>query len=242
MLAVETDAAGFGYLVRRAVRLVPDRAPVLRGVLISAEGDQAEIVVSDMTVTGRGLLGARVERPGRVLVWAEYLARIARHLPGPAVRIEQDGVHVVITSGPARWRLIAMPAEDYPSNLPEGKPLDGVRPAGPDAVERRLSHGAAVVRSIRAAWRTPRPTVRPYAPKELEPGAWITWHRRTGDGEHVTVTGQVWSAAPGQRAVWAVAEGEQPAYVQEHAYGTVKRLEETTPPDIDGPWKQQSPR
>ncbi|MGI5423079.1 hypothetical protein [Actinomadura luteofluorescens] len=201
--------------VLRAARFVPETLKgwmpaVCKGVLLTAAGDgTVDVLATDLETTGRGGVPAHVAAPGRVLVGGVHLARIVRHLPAADTAITVEGMHAVITSGTATWRLLTMPDDDFPTDLPDGPALDQVKPIAMDGHQLELQRGEAFARRIR-----PRRSVRPprvkdlYAPTELDVGAWITWTRVTGDGEE-SVRGQVWSPAPGTHAVWALVEGER---------------------------------
>ncbi|WP_433225530.1 hypothetical protein [Actinomadura formosensis] len=220
MTAFSAPARDLADVVLRVARFAPTelngRPPVCKGVLLTTvRRGGVEVLATDTGATGHGRVLATVTEPGRVLVDATHLARIARHLPAPHVRIATDGTTAVITCGPATWRLLTMPDEDYPADLPPAADLRAVRPIPMDGHQLALTRGEAFARRIRPrrAARPPRATGL-YAPSGLDVGAQITWTRKTEDGPQ-TVTGQVWSAAPGTHAVWALAEGEPaPAYVR----------------------------
>lgn len=237
MTAFTARSADLAAAVLRAARVVPGHLgglpPVCKGILLDAAPGGVEVIATDLQTTGRGRLPADVAAPGRILVDAVHLARIARHLPAPDVTVATVGPRAVVTCGPARWSLLTLPDADYPADLPGGPGLTAARPVAADAHERALAHGQAFMRSVRPRRAARAPRARElYRPAGLDVGAWITWARRTGDDEK-TVTGQVWSPAPGPCAVWALAEGETaPAYVQPRygRRGDLADLVETPPP------------
>ncbi|MFC4048378.1 hypothetical protein ACFOY4_01670 [Actinomadura syzygii] len=218
MTALTADSEAFAAAILRVARFLPETLsgrlpPTCKGILLAARRGALEIVATNLEATGHGRIPADVAAPGRVLLDGVRLARVAGHLPAPRTAIALEGMHVAITSGPARWRLITLPDEDFPTELPSGTDLNMVKPVAPDKHQRELvRRGTSRDRARRAA--RPRRAADLYAPTGLEVGAWITWTRETSDGTQ-TVTGQVWSAAPGAHAVWALAEGETaPAYVR----------------------------
>lgn len=240
MTAFTAPSADLADAVLRVARFAPaeldGRPPVCKGILLTAVGNVVEVLATDLDATGHKRVIASTTEPGRMLLDATHLARIARHLPAPHVRVATDRMTAVITCGPATWRLLTMPAEDYPADLPPATDLRTVRPVPMDGHQLELAHGEAFVRDIH-----PRRAARPrrakalYAPAGLDTGAQITWTRQTGDTE-TTVTGQVWSPAPGTHAVWALAEGEtspvkvQPRYHRRGTRPDLTRLTETPPP------------
>lgn len=221
MTAFTAPSRDLADVVLRVARFAPvelaGRPPVCKGILITATRGAVEAVATDLEATGAGRVHyAAVSEPGRILVDAVHLARVARHLPGQDVAVATDDrMTAVITSGPATWRLLTMPDEDFPADLPPAADLAKVRPIPMDGHQLALVRGEAAVRRMRPR-RSPRPprAGNLYDPAGLDVGAWITWTRRTGDRTE-TVTGQVFSPAPGTCAVWALAEGEAaPVYVQ----------------------------
>ena len=87
--------------------------------------------------------------------------------------------------------------------------------------QRELCEGENLIKRIQKSWRPSRSRSL-YEPTDLQPGAWITWERRspvpgkTTWTNRETMTGQVWSAAPDDRSVWAIVEGETaPALVRD---------------------------
>lgn len=226
MTAFTVDSAALRAAVCKVVQVIGERVPypVLKGVLLVASDGAVEVVATDLTATHRVTVAADVKEPGRVLVDAEKLARIARHLPGEQTTVELDEKRwtLTIASARARFSLLTMPESDYPTDLPADADLSKVRAAGPDGHEREL-----VPPKLFTRWKPSR-TKALYDPQAMKPGAAITWHRKV-DGEWVEVPGQVWSNAPGAHAVWALAEGERrPSLVVEHTYGD-HQFEETMP-------------
>jgi hypothetical protein len=227
----------------KVVRGVPDRppVPVLKGILVTAAGGQVELVATDDSQTFRTQIPATVHASGQVLVDGLILARIARHLPGPSTTVELDGWALVVASGRARYRLMTMPQDDYPTDLPADTDLTRVRAAGPDSRERALT--ATAVFPVRP-WKPPRATPL-FEPADLQPGTTIGWTRRLDTGP-VEMVGQVWSAAPSPRTVWVIPDGEcRAVLVGERVYGEgawatgdyrkVNRLEEITPHWVASP-------
>ncbi|MFV2179461.1 hypothetical protein ACFHW2_37335 [Actinomadura sp. LOL_016] len=242
MTAFTARTADLGDAVNRAARLVPDPAPIpaWTGILFAAVDGAVEVVACDGPDLVRARVGADVEAPGLVLVEGAQVARIARNLPGADTRIRLDEMFAVVASGPVQYRLLTLPDWDFPTERAATIAVEELRPVRSDQQERTVSANPALMRGAKLPkkHRVPRPSSGDgFAPSGLEPGAPITWTRRV-DGDAVKVTGQVWDAAPGRRAVWALAEGERPVRVEEHSYGemhegkhrTFTRLEEVAPP------------
>jgi DNA polymerase III subunit beta len=89
---------------------------VLSGILLRAEGGRLHLAATDMELSLRGSLEARVAGDGAVVVSGRTLLDIVRLLPGDEVSIEhlpEEGV-VQIVSGAASFRLHTYSTEDFP--------------------------------------------------------------------------------------------------------------------------------
>ena len=89
---------------------------VLSGILLRAEGDVLTLAATDMELSLRTTLDARVEGDGAVVIPGKPLVELARLLPESDVTIEyrpEEGtVHIV--SGSYSSRLHVFNAEDFP--------------------------------------------------------------------------------------------------------------------------------
>lgn len=99
-------------------RTLPNRppVPVLAGIRINAEPTGVvELSTFDYEVSARSEVEAEVHEAGTVLVSGRLLAEISRSLPDRPVTLQLDGTKVVISAGPAKFTLLTMPVEEYPS-------------------------------------------------------------------------------------------------------------------------------
>jgi DNA polymerase III subunit beta len=99
--------------------------PILSNVLLKAADGRLQIAATDLDVTILSSCAARVTNPGGVTIEAKRLFDIIRSLPDEDVHIAlQDNNSVQIDSGTAKFRLLGLPAEDYPTlptvNVAEG--------------------------------------------------------------------------------------------------------------------------
>lgn len=103
-----------------AARGLPARppVPVLAGLLLNAADDALVLSSFDYEVSARVAVAADVGEPGAVLVSGRLLADISRSLPHSPVEISTEGAKVVVTCGSARFTLLTLPVDDYPT-LPE---------------------------------------------------------------------------------------------------------------------------
>jgi DNA polymerase-3 subunit beta len=103
-----------------AVRLLPQRTtlPILSGILIEADANNLRLSVFDYDTSAQVEIAAKVEESGRVLVSGRLLAEIVNKLPNSAVDFSTDGSKVQVNCGSAKFSLLTMPIDEYPT-LPE---------------------------------------------------------------------------------------------------------------------------
>jgi DNA polymerase-3 subunit beta len=92
---------------------------ILGGILLNAEGGRLTLAATDMELSLRASLDARVEGEGAVVVPGRLLVELARLLPDSQVSIEQradEGV-IHVSSGSFESRLNTYTAEDFPRLL-----------------------------------------------------------------------------------------------------------------------------
>lgn len=102
--------------------------PVLAGMRLEVtdEGPSAALRLSsfDYEVSAQVTTAVHDAEPGTVLVSGRLLAEIARNLPAQPVDFVTEGAKAVLTCGSARFSLLTLPIEDYPS-LPDMPPRSG---------------------------------------------------------------------------------------------------------------------
>lgn len=121
-MKLETSSHELLAQLQTATRVASTRSAVqaLSGVQLAADGGKVEIRATDMEVALRVPLQATIVREGMVVLPARLLLDVVRQLPAGDVSLElrpaeQD---VEVVSGPARFHLRTLRAEDFP-NLPE---------------------------------------------------------------------------------------------------------------------------
>jgi DNA polymerase-3 subunit beta len=107
-------------------RTLPVRppVPVLAGMLIEA-GETLKLSSFDYEVSAQMSMDIDADEPGTALVSGRLLAEISRSLPAHPVEITTDGAKVTLKCGTAKFTLLTMPVEDYPS-LPPMPPAAGM--------------------------------------------------------------------------------------------------------------------
>lgn len=90
--------------------------PVLSNVLLRAADGRLQIAATDLDVTILSSCAARVTTAGGVTIEAKRLFDVVRSMPDEDVHITlQENNSVLIESGTAKFRLLGLPAEDYPT-------------------------------------------------------------------------------------------------------------------------------
>ncbi|MGH9457396.1 MAG: DNA polymerase III subunit beta [Thermoanaerobaculia bacterium] len=90
--------------------------PILSNVLLRASGDRLEIAATDLDVTLLTSCAASVKTEGGVTLDARRLFDVVRALPDEDVRLTLgENYSIQIESGTAKFRLLGLPAEDYPT-------------------------------------------------------------------------------------------------------------------------------
>ena len=79
----------------------------------------------------------RSTRPGTVLVSGRLLAEIASRLPNAPVQFSTEDGKIVVSCGSARFTLLSMPVEEYPTLPQVAERSPGVLPAEDFADRRR---------------------------------------------------------------------------------------------------------
>jgi DNA polymerase III subunit beta len=93
---------------------------ILSGILLEASGEQLRVAATDMELSVRAVVPARVEGDGAVVLPGRTLVDISRLLPADEVTLEHRASESVvhITSGSASYTLQTFNAEDLP-RLPD---------------------------------------------------------------------------------------------------------------------------
>ena len=99
--------------------------PILSNVLLKASDGRLQIAATDLDVTILSSTAARITTPGGVTIEAKRLFDVIRSMPDEDVHMTlQENNSMLIESGTAKFRLLGLPAEDYPT-LPTVSSNDG---------------------------------------------------------------------------------------------------------------------
>lgn len=120
----------FSEAVSFAVKLLPQRTtlPILSGVLIETTDSGLTLSSFDYEVSAQTEIAAEVEEAGKILVSGRLLADIASRLPNSPVQFSTDDGRILVTCGSAKFTLLSMPVEEYPT-LPQVAAQSGLLPA-----------------------------------------------------------------------------------------------------------------
>jgi DNA polymerase-3 subunit beta len=90
--------------------------PILSNVLLRAADGRLQMAATDLDVTILSSCAARVTTPGGVTIEAKRLFDIVRSLPDDDIHITlQENNSLLLDCGTAKFRLLGLPAEDYPT-------------------------------------------------------------------------------------------------------------------------------
>src|SRR5687768_14762184 len=90
--------------------------PILSNVLLKTAKDRLEIAATDLDVTLQSSCAANIKTEGGVTVEARRLFDVVRSLPEEDVKLTlQENYSLLIESGTAKFRLLGLPSEDYPT-------------------------------------------------------------------------------------------------------------------------------
>lgn len=119
------DRDALADAVAWTARSLPARppVPVLAGMHLEA-GDRLKLSAFDYEVSAQVSADIDAEEPGTALVSGRLLSEICRSLPPHPVELTTDGAKVMLSCGSAKFTLMTMPVEDYPS-LPAMPPPAG---------------------------------------------------------------------------------------------------------------------
>jgi DNA polymerase-3 subunit beta len=139
-MRLRVDRQEFTDAIAWATRVAGSRAalPALTGVLLEAGDGRLVCRATDLEISAEIGVPAHVEKPGRTLLAARFLAQLVARFPDAEVHLEDDGDRVQITCGRAKFRVRRLQADDFPA-MP---PVDEDAPRGTvksDALARLVS-------------------------------------------------------------------------------------------------------
>ena len=88
--------------------------PVLKGILIQAEGDTISLTGSNLDVSICRQIDGNVEEAGSVVVIAKLFGDIIRKLPDGDITVEGDEESILISTSGSEFRVVTLPAEEFP--------------------------------------------------------------------------------------------------------------------------------
>ena len=99
--------------------------PVLKGILIEAEGETVTMTASDLDISISTKIDADVQEAGSAVVMAKLFGDIIRKLPDDTVEIYKESEESVkVSNYSSEFHVISLPVEDFPET---GKREEGDR-------------------------------------------------------------------------------------------------------------------
>jgi DNA polymerase-3 subunit beta len=99
--------------------------PILANVLVRSEGNELQVLATDMEIGLRSSCPAKVTTVGTLTLPAKRLYEIVRALPDKEIKFKRsDANWVTVTCGTSRFRIAGLPQEDFPAIAePKGKAI-----------------------------------------------------------------------------------------------------------------------
>ena len=124
-MKIQIDTALLTGVLQKVINITEKRTniPILSNMLIKAlDQETIEVSATDLEISLRTQIRARIEVPGMTTVSARKLLEVVRELPYEQVTLEgMPDSRLLVHAGRARFELQSIPAEDFPHlNFHEG--------------------------------------------------------------------------------------------------------------------------
>ena len=97
---------------------------ILSNVLISTEPNgNVQFAATDLNLSATGIFPADVKKQGEITLPARTLYDIVRSMPDGMITLKVDGEAVEVSGGRSNFKLLGLPAEDFPS-MPEPQDVE----------------------------------------------------------------------------------------------------------------------
>ncbi len=115
-IVIGKDAVMTGLQMVHGVVNVRPTLPVLSNVLLQAQDDRLWLTTTDLDVTMRCAVEAKVTRTGATTIPAKRILSIIRELPADNIEIETDDKHSSsITCASSFFKILGLSADDFPA-------------------------------------------------------------------------------------------------------------------------------
>lgn len=89
--------------------------PILSNILIEAKEGIIQLIATDLEVGVKGIYEAEVKEEGNITVAAKKLFEIVRELQNDTINVKKiENNRLEITSGAAQFKIVCLPADDFP--------------------------------------------------------------------------------------------------------------------------------
>lgn len=115
-MIVSCDKEKLNGLVQTSLRGVSSRVtmPILSGLLITAEGDRLVICSTDLEMSIRASMEAKVSEPGSTVVSGRLLGDIVKSLPKGEVTVRTGEKFLTVETAAGEYHIREMMPEDFP--------------------------------------------------------------------------------------------------------------------------------
>lgn len=115
-IVIGKDAVMSGLQLVHGVVNVRPTLPVLSNVLLQAQDEKLWLTTTDLEVTMRCAVEAKVNESGATTLPARRLLSIIRELPADNIEVEIDDKHSAsITCGAAFFKILGLPEDEFPA-------------------------------------------------------------------------------------------------------------------------------
>ncbi len=115
-IVITKDAIMTGLQMVQGVVNVRPTLPVLSNVLLQAQDDRLWLTTTDLEVTMRCAVEAKVGKAGATTIPAKRILSIIRELPADAIEIDTDDKHSSsITCATSFFKILGLPEDDFPA-------------------------------------------------------------------------------------------------------------------------------
>lgn len=114
-LTVTKEEFSRGLQAVQSVVSTRSTLPILSNVLLQAEGDKLKLTTTDLDTIVETKVTAKVIKNGATTLPAKRLVNIVREVANADLDLEVDDRNAcILCSGPSRFRINGLPAEDFP--------------------------------------------------------------------------------------------------------------------------------
>lgn len=116
-MQLTVEQGNLGRALEHTLGVIDKRGlmPILAHCLMEADGQGLVISATDLEISFRGTFPVEVQEPGSFAVRANTLHSLVKSLPKGNLEVTGDENRINVTAGEARYKLLTLPAVQFPS-------------------------------------------------------------------------------------------------------------------------------